>query len=358
MKSVLIATSLLLATYASISATPPSRPGGEPDAPITCEMVNEVPENGEVNLLLHVEAGECVESVDITWYSWSAYAISDTVTMQQAVNGADSVAFPIVMRVPEPHAEQCVLTVRTFRKKAEIKEPCFRVLHLVDTWGRPFTSRREVSKEDEEGVRRFAFRITDSSVVLTNLHVDRDFVPQSVFDKSIYLEPWLHTPAESVRTPESEPTSVEETSDKPGFRESTEEEKRALDSLMGRTAPLTKAEKMARLEEKPLEGMDRQFFALDGVMYVRDRGETKFRISPSMTTEELEAWALSRQDSIAAIPPETEFEVRLWLTEPADLEYARTQVDSLRLTDEPDCYITHTSLEVIRKLMERGIRLR
>ncbi len=352
MKQVSIVAFLVVVICGSLSARPPSGALAEPLAPISCEVVDKVPVNGEVSLLLRVEAGECIESVSITWYSWGAYATSDTVTMQQTVDGADALDFPIVMRIPEPNAEGCNLTVRTYHKKIPMKEPCVQVRHYVGSYGQSRTSRREVSKEDEEAVKRISFRITDSSVFLTNLHVNRDFVPQ-VPDTSGYYTPWLHTPAESVRTPMPEPR---ETYTAP--RELTDEGKRELDSLLGVSAPLTKAEKMAKLEEKPLEGMDRQFFELDGVMYVRDRGEREFRVSEPMTLEEMRAWALRRADSSAAIPPETEFEVRMWLTDSTDLEYARKQVDSLRLSDEPDCYITRTSLEVIHKLRERGIRLR
>jgi hypothetical protein len=209
-----------------------------------------------------------------------------------------------------------------------------------------------VSKQEESGVKRFVFRVRDNSIYLTGLVTAEDFNPDLVPDTNMPRSSWPYQPAETVWTPNSEPIGPHTPPHEP-----TEEEKREIDSILGIT-PLTKAEKMAKLEEKPLEGMDRQFFELDGVMYVRDRGETKFRISPSMTTEELEAWALNQAESSVTIPPETEFEVRMWLTNPDDLNWAREQCDSLKPAEEPDCYITQTSMAVIRKMMERGIRLR
>lgn len=351
MRHLIIAIALLVLLGTSLWATPPSRPWAEPEAPVGCEIVDKVPKDGKIQLLLHVQAGECFQSVDITWYSWSAFATSDATTIHQPVNGANVLDIPITMRLPEPNTGSCALTVRTIHMKVPTKGPCVQKREYIGTRGKKHTARREVSKEEEYGVKRFTFQITDSSVFLTSLLVTRDYTPQKP-DTSMYYTPWINEPAETVRTPTSRPEGSYTPPHEP-----TEEEKQEIDSILGIT-PLTKAEKMAKLEEQPLEGMDRQFFELDGVMYVRDRGQRKFRISPSMTTEELEAWARSRAESSATMPPETEFEVRMWLTNPDDLNWAREQFDSLKATDEPDCYITQTTMAVIRQIQKRGIRLR
>jgi len=354
MKQVFIVTLLVAAICGSLLATPPSGALAEPLAPISCEIVDEVPVNGEVHLLLHVEAGECVENVSITWFSWNMWGPSDTLSMQKSVGGEDSVAFPVVMSIPEPSDGTFTLTVRMLQKKVKSENPCYRVYEYVDRWGRRRTSTNEVSKEDESGERRFLFQVSDGAVVLINVvpGPDDGFADRDDPWAKYGGDPRLQKPAEAVRTPMSEPREPYTAP-----REMTEEEKREFDSLLGISAPLTKAEKKAKLEEKPLEGMNRQFFALDGVMYVRDRGEKKFRASEPMTLEEVQAWTLRRQDSIAAIPPETEFEVRIWLTNQDDLNWTQEQVDSLKPTDEPDCYITQTSLEVIRKLQEHGVKI-
>ncbi len=327
-------------------------------APVTCEIMTHEPVDGEVSLLLHVEAGDCIESVRVGWYSWADNSMSDTMTMQQEVMGADSVTFPIAMRIPEPNFGEFCLTVGTLQKKVESEDPCYRVLESVDRRGRTHTERREVNREDGRGQTTIVFWITDGRVDFAQGFRGRN---DGHISRSA---PWIRTGGDSLTQLLADTTRTRlysqpgyvGTPDDSGYRELTEEEKRALNSKLGWAAPLTEAQKMAKLEEAPLEGMDRQFFSLDGVIYVRDRGETKFHVSEPRTLEEMQAWALSRQDSIAAIPPETEFEVRMWLTEPADLEYARELVDSLRLSDEPDCYITRTSLEVIHLLEKRGIK--
>jgi len=209
-----------------------------------------------------------------------------------------------------------------------------------------------VSQENELGVRRFAFRITESSVSLMNVSVTGDYEGPSTSDMDIYNTPWLHEAPKTVEESASEPHSPHAPLHVP-----TEEEKREIDSILG-VIPLTKAQKMAKLEEEPLEGMDRQFFELNGVIYVRDRGQRKFRESKPMTLEEMQVWMQRQHDSLAALPNETEYEVKVWLTKQEDLEYARQLVDSLKPTGEPDCYLTRTSVEVIHKLMDRGIRLR
>jgi hypothetical protein len=231
MKNLLIQLSALVSVCAGLWATPPNRPGAEPEAPVSCEIVDKVPKDGKVNLLLHVEAGECVESISITWYSWTPYATSDTVTAQQTVNGADSVTFPIVMRIPDSNIIDCNLTVQTLQKKVEMGEPCFRIRNYVDRWGQPHTSKREVSQENELGVRRFAFRITESSVRLVNATITGDYEGPSTSDMDIYNIPWLHEAPKTVEEPVSEPHSRPAPPHEP-----TEEEKREIDNILGKVA--------------------------------------------------------------------------------------------------------------------------
>ena len=157
-------------------------------APVSCEIVDEIPKNGEVRLLLRVEAGKCIENVGVRWFSWADSSSSDTMSAEQTVRGADTLTFPIVMSIPEPNFGEFCLTVLTTRQKVKSEEPCTTVSKTIDEWGQEHTITREFGKEDENGKKTITFWITDGRVEFSRGFRGRPQKPFNWLD-----EGWIRT---------------------------------------------------------------------------------------------------------------------------------------------------------------------
>jgi len=112
---------------------------------------------------------------------------------------------------------------------------------------------------------------------------------------------------------------------------------------------------MHEMEKQPLTHLEAQIFTIDSVDYIRRRGETRFHVAEPVK----DPWEFSRHlaDSVAALPPETECDVVLYLHEAELLELARELTDSLVPANRADYYLTRTTRGVIKRLSEAGARV-
>jgi len=110
---------------------------------------------------------------------------------------------------------------------------------------------------------------------------------------------------------------------------------------------------MRELEKQPLTSQGSQQIVIDGTYYIRYRGETKFHVAQPVT----DTWAYAQRltDSLRALPPDTEYDVVLHLSEPKQLELARKLTDSLVLSNRPDFYLTRTTKAVLKQLDAIGV---
>ena len=116
--------------------------------------------------------------------------------------------------------------------------------------------------------------------------------------------------------------------------------------------------KMRRLERTPLTYQDYEYVAIDGRLYKRERGETKFQFTPGKTKQQIFEDARRRSDSLAAKPSDSSYDIVLDLRNHADYEFVEALVDSLIATSDSGFYEAVVDRSTLIELIKHGIQYR
>ncbi len=109
--------------------------------------------------------------------------------------------------------------------------------------------------------------------------------------------------------------------------------------------------RLRELEQTPLTGYGRQLVKVGDTIWIRNYGETKFRVAEKI--RDLEAHMQAVTDSIAAIPPETMFDVLYFVKDSSQLTNLQSLIKDLLLTRQEGVYRCRISKALIKTILDR-----
>jgi len=356
--SVLLA--LVLTTFTSGWATGKSAYRGPAHI---FEIPNPVVVNDTITVRLKVEVRQCVDEMEAHYRNWQ----DSVIKLKQPVSETDTAVFDMCVRVPASGG--FYFRAYVIERTTGDRKPCTREIKTMDADGNPRVELREIEPGSQSFAVSVALKRVGDTVIVTELIPVYDSVGRMKTDTLEVPErsgsphdrgrPHIVETPGAHSAPDSQQVAPKDTAPETTFvppTERTEEEKRHIDSLMGLLPWQQERARMAKLEEKPLEGVGAEFIEVEGVTYMRNRGEKKFRRVEGVREEDLNSRPQPGVQSRAYRGDETEFEIRVWLSNSEDLKYARTLIDSLVPTDDADGFLTRTSVKVIHLLENRGIK--
>ena len=105
------------------------------------------------------------------------------------------------------------------------------------------------------------------------------------------------------------------------------------------------------LEQTPLTEYGRQLVKVGDTIWIRNYGETKFRVAEKV--RDLEAHMQAVTDSIAAIPPETMFDVLYFVKDSSQLANLQPLIKDLLPTRQEGVYQCRISQALIKTILDR-----
>ncbi|MCP4684998.1 MAG: hypothetical protein GY867_06050 [bacterium] len=360
MKQVLV-IALLMFPIVALGANKGVRPYRGPA--YVYEFPNPVMADDTITVRLRVEVRECVDEIEAHFRDWR----DSLIILRQQVGESDTVAFDMCIRVPTSGGFD--LMGYAVERTIAGGKPCTREKTVTDADGNVTVIHQDIGPGDEWFAIGASLKRVGNTVIVTEpvplsfrtgrTKPDSSTPPRPRETQDERIAPQIREDSGGSSGIDSQQVAPKDTGREPAFvprSEWTEEEKHRFDSLTGHLPWQRERARMAKLEETPLEGVGAEFIVVEGVTYMRNRGERKFRRAEVFSEEDFDSLPQPGAQSRIYRGEETEFEIRVWLSDSEDLKYARTLIDSLLPTDDANCFRARTSVKVIHLLEKRGIK--
>ena len=113
---------------------------------------------------------------------------------------------------------------------------------------------------------------------------------------------------------------------------------------------------MRSFEQEPLKDKDREYYPIGELLFVRDRGEYKFR--PIRDYTQKKEYYQNLQDSLLPVPQKGEYDVTIILSNSDDYDYVSSLIDVIAPTIRSDFYRAIINDKIFNKLTLKKIKFK